>query len=406
MGNLLLASIGVGTSAVQDTPRFSAPTNKASRLYVPLETSSSVAVVDLLAFKQLDGNLNTSQIDPIPLPAGSVPRSITISKNDRYAYISDRDQNLIYVVDIDANSDTYNQHIANINLNVPTDDVNIQDIAINNQGDRLFVTLGSYRSLGDGYIVAININPDEQPISSFNNLFRWHEQIGIIKVGSGVKAISDTPSDSKMAFTNRANESQGYGVLTITNNDSNAFTMKVNYAGLNLGSTNDYFDVNEAVDVTIVYDEITGTEYGFVVGRNGRNLGSTIPSISDEFAGSNIGIIKNPLGSNPELVAATRPVPGAIATSLTVSGNDRYLYATYPFAASTFIFDIQQIIKTVNDNPSDLKSKPIDDIEPLIDVAAGLQLVETNVVGRTYELGVPDGVTPPLSNSEGLPYGV
>ena len=47
-------------------------------------------------------------------------------------------QNIIYVIDIDVNSDTYNQQVQNINLNVATG--NIQDIAINKEGDRLFVT--------------------------------------------------------------------------------------------------------------------------------------------------------------------------------------------------------------------------------------------------------------------------
>jgi hypothetical protein len=70
--------------------------------------------------------------------------------------------------------------------------------------------------------------------------------------------------------------------------------------------------VNEGVSVTVLPD----ASYAFVVGRNAdtKFFGQEIPSIDgDPRAGSNIGIIKDPL-TNPQLVAATRPIPDGFAT--------------------------------------------------------------------------------------------
>ncbi|MHC5733046.1 MAG: hypothetical protein ACYTXY_55255, partial [Nostoc sp.] len=59
-----------------------------------------------------------------------------------------------------------------------------------------------------------------------------------------------------------------------------------------------------------------------------------------------IGIIKDPLGENPQLVAATRPIPLGLVTDLALSNDDQYLYASYPLGGGVYIFDVEEMIKT------------------------------------------------------------
>ncbi|MEO1006456.1 MAG: beta-propeller fold lactonase family protein, partial [Cyanobacteria bacterium J06638_38] len=394
--NLFLASIPVGDQ--NGTPRYSAATNDASRLYVPLEDASQVSVVDLTAFKELDINPETTNVNPINLPSGSRPRAIAIGSDDRYAYVSDRNSQLIYVIDIDPYSEQYNQYVGNINLNGVSGV--IKRMSVNQDATRLFVTVSEYAGTNDGHIVAINIDPEDTD----DVTRKWHQQIGKIAVGNGAEGVSTTPEALKMVFTDRREEFKGYGVLTVTNNDPLSFEMSASYASLGLGSAGDYFDVNEGVDLAVMYDEATDTNYAFVAGRNSRLWGSGIPSIDGDLAGSNVGIIKDALSDNPKLVAATRPIPDGITNSLALSGDNRYLYATYPLARSTFVFDVREMIDTLG-SPS-LDSVPIDDINPKIDVAAGLQPIELDTFRREYEFGVPDGVEPPLATEDGFPYSV
>jgi len=87
-----------------------------------------------------------------------------------------------------------------------------------------------------------------------------------------------------------------------------------------------------------------------VAGRNYRgNTGS------NPLAGGNIGIIKDPLGSNPKLVAATQPVPGSLTNNVALSSDGKYLIGSYPSPegpGNAYVFNVEEIIKTV-ENPGD-----------------------------------------------------
>lgn len=170
------------------------------------------------------------------------------------------------------------------------------------------------------------------------------------------------------------------------------FAATTRYAKLNLGSIHDYFDVNEGVAVTITKDK----KYGFVAGFNGSNFGYGIESIDGVQAGSNIGIIKDPLSDNPLLFAATRPIPLGLTSDLALSNDDKYLYASYPLGGGVYVFDVEEMIKTLEHptdytidqfgrpidskffdpryqrpaNIFDFDTVPLDDINPKISVAA------------------------------------
>ena len=65
-------------SIVFATQRSLAVTSSGDRLYVPLSGSSSVALVDPIVLQQVDTQILTPGVNPIPLPNGAQSRWIMI----------------------------------------------------------------------------------------------------------------------------------------------------------------------------------------------------------------------------------------------------------------------------------------------------------------------------------------
>ena len=193
----------------------------------------------------------------------------------------------------------------------------------------------------------MNINPEDQPSVSHSNPRKWWEQIGKVLTPTGAWGLAATPDPHKMVFTNgNANtDGSGFGVLTVSDDPLNLAPTTI-YTNLTLGSDTDFFDVNEGVAVTVTADG----KYAFVAGRNSQKI---IEVDANPLAGGNIGIIKDPLGPHPQLVAATEQVPGALTNNVTLSGDGKYLIGSYPtldLKGNTYVLDVGEIIKTV-ENP-------------------------------------------------------
>ncbi|MCC3557131.1 DNA/RNA non-specific endonuclease [Microcoleus sp. PH2017_35_SFW_U_B] len=271
----------------------------------------------------------------------------------------------------------------------------LRQIALSSDGKKLFVTAPNG---ANSKIYAVNIDPKDRPISPGANPKKWNQLIGTVTADEGVEGLAATVDPLKMTFTNSGKDSKGFGVLDITNNDPVSFAATTRYTNLGLGSTFDYFDVNEGVSVTVLPD----ASYAFVVGRNAdtKFFGQEIPSIDgDPRAGSNIGIIKNPL-TNPQLVAATRPIPDGFATDLALSSDSKFLYASYPNLSGAngkvYVFDVEEFVKTLTnpsqfqvDNKGRLAAIPIDNINPAVSVAADFQILTD--ANNQYTYGVPPG---------------
>ncbi len=201
-----------------------------------------------------------------------------------------------------------------------------------------------------------------------------------------------------MVFTNRNEDGKGYGVLSITHNDPSDFQATIHYTPLSLGSPFDDFDVNEAVEVVVVpYED---THYAFVAGHNYRALGLGLPGWNGK---GNIGIIKDALSDNPQLVAGTRSLPEAQVNGVALSGDGKALYAAYPGLESTFVFDVEQMLATAS-NPShweDLRSQPIEELNPNIFLAGRLKTTENPITGeRRYEVDPDDPLAPITTDGE------
>ncbi|MEG4445304.1 DNA/RNA non-specific endonuclease [Microcoleus sp. AT9_B5] len=426
--DLSIASVSAGTDDILDRPRELTVTSDGSRAYVAMDRSGRVAVVDPMTRQQIDTQPNTAGINPINLPSGAEPRSIIIDPRDQHAYIADGKigSNSIYVLDINPFSSTYHQVTQTIP--VGTAPSGLRQIAISSDGKKLFVTAPNG---SNSKIYAVNIDPKDRPSDPSQNPKKWNQLIGSITADEGVEGIASTVNPLAMTFTNSGKDSNGFGVLDITNNDPVSFAATTRYTNLGLGSVNDYFDVNEGVAVTVLPD----ASYAFVVGRNSdtKFFGQELPSVDgDPRAGSNIGIIKDPL-TNPQLVAATRPIPDGFATDLALSGDNKYLYASYPnlsgAGGKVYVFDVEEFVKTLtnpgqfqvdakgrgvglplfdsatarNATVADLSTVPIDNINPAVSVAADFQILTD--ANNQYTYGVPPGskrAPVAATNSRGL----
>ncbi|MDY6805765.1 MAG: DUF4114 domain-containing protein [Cyanobacteriota bacterium] len=419
--DLLLGRIPVGVDNVTDRPESLAITGDNSRIYVPLKFSGGVAVVDPIALSQVDNEPDTPDVaEPIPLPDGAPPVDIALGLRDELAYIADERNPNIYVLDIDPFSDSYHEVLQTIVLDTERGDEDLNRLAISSDGGRLFVTSK------DGYIYAVNIDPLDEPEESEINSNKWHEQIGRFKTEQGAMGVSATNSAGMMTFTsgNRSFDFNGFGVLEVTNDDTLSFEAEIRYTELGLGLPTDYFDVNEGYGVTLTKD----ASYAFVAGYNWRG------NINDNevLDGGNVGIIEDPLGENPRMVAATRPIPGRLTRDLVLSNDDKYLYVSNPNLSGSgdvFVFDVEEMMKTLEEpeeyvidgldrgvgspffdestsrevTQADFASVPIDDINPEISIAADYEILLEDRPRNQFTFGVPEDSTRSPINIGGNP---
>jgi hypothetical protein len=337
-----------------DRPGQLAVTSNATRAYVPLEWTGRVAMVDLLARREVDVDASTPTVDDINLGTDASPGAITIDPWDNYGYIADSKQGRIYILDVNPDSAKYNQVVETILVDATS---GLRQIAINSDGRKLFATALN------GSIYAINIDPDDKPSQPNSNPRKWRELIGKVGTRRGAFGLSATPDPDKMVFTsgNTGTDESGFGVLTV-NDDPLNWDPKTTYADLTLGSNSDIFDVNEGVAVTVTADG----KYAFVAGSS-QSRSNQVGA--DPREGGNIGIIEDPLGLTPKLVAATQQVPDSFTNNVALSSDGKYLIGSYPTLNNggyTYAFNVPEIIKTVKKTGVDWTQVPIDVANPLI----------------------------------------
>ncbi len=219
--DLLLAkiSVGKGRTGLTDGPRYVAATSDGTIAYTPLESEGRVAVVDLLALQQV--NTNHGAADPtIELPTGARPFSIAIDNLDRYAYIADRRPangvGKIYVIDINPNSATYNKHIKTISIG--TNLVELAQMAVSADGKSLFITAPKATD-SQGHVLVVNIDASKKNAPTS----QWQKQVADIVMKQGVTGVAVAPLDAnhpervQMAITNRQQDFNGFGVITVDN---------------------------------------------------------------------------------------------------------------------------------------------------------------------------------------------
>ena len=331
----------------------------------------------------------TGKITPIELPPGASPFWVVSDPNDHYLYVSEENAtnhiSQIYVIDIRPQSPTYHQLVQTIAID--NDEISgLRGLAISSDGERLYAAAPDRKLYGggdgEGQIIVINIDPSDQPSKPNNNPRHWREVIAEIpSLGVEPYGITAGVNPNQITFTNRltdgrgtgSNNIGGFGVINITKNDPLRFRYDVQPFSLNLGTNNDYFDVNNGVGIAILPAKTLDNQpydYAFVTGMNlalsdaDANLDTPERNQLDPLrpAGGNIGLIRDPFG-DAELIAATRPIPLGFPDNLVLSPDGSRLFAGYRGSDSVFVFDVQAMMDTLTTYSStDFTRRPIDDL--------------------------------------------
>jgi hypothetical protein len=355
-------------SAIDARPSYVAFANDGTRAYATLSRGNGIAVIDAVALQQIDVDPGTSEVDHISL-AGAQPFRIVIDPWDRYAYVTDQiatgGASSVYVIDIRPSSTKYNQRVDTISV-APAED-GLRGLDISKDGERLYLAAPNRTQYtGEpepgkekGHILVVDIDPTSS---------EYRQQVDSIVADDypfGVRAVSDpsAPNDDVVLFTNFLSEVHGVGVLR------NGSVER--YISMTLGSPHDSFDVETVRDIVVhpdlTYAYVTGFAYPNTTLAS-RNHGVGIPYP----AGSNVGIIKDPLGlqGDPKLIAATRPIPVGFPDGLDVTEDGRFLFVNYALVqvdagnppGAVFIYDLDEMLNQIEESDQQ-DSRVVDNVE-------------------------------------------
>ncbi|TAF24261.1 MAG: hypothetical protein EAZ73_00065 [Oscillatoriales cyanobacterium] len=104
----------------------------------------------------------------------------------------------------------HNEVVRTISVNATS---GLRQIAVSSDGRKLFATAA------DGYIYAVNIDPEDKPSEPNSNPRKWWEQIGKVLTPTGAWGLAATPDPLKMVFTNGNPNTDGSGFGVLINAD-------------------------------------------------------------------------------------------------------------------------------------------------------------------------------------------
>ena len=356
---------------VAPLPRATSVTKDHTRAYVTYSGDATVAagvtVIDLVSLQEVDaqpGNAPSlgaaDPLDRITLPPGARPGQIVLDAANRYAYVADEGRGAVYVIDIDPKSPDFHKSSAVRTIVLPEAETlqGLRGIAIGEDGKRLYVAAPNRVSYSREFrafssVFVINVDSADRPENPAENPKKYWEQIAEISMdepgktlpGQETFALSNTGDPKRIAFTNRYNDTSGFGLIDITNDAVDGFAANVHSIGLALGASGDTFDVNNGVSLAFLpadaFKEVIGPHpaYAFV-GAYNRYITGDPSHDPDAFtestgfntpppAGSNIGLIRDPFSAGAKLVAATTPIPIGVIDNLAFASGYNYLFAGY-----------------------------------------------------------------------------
>ena len=375
-------------------------------------------------------------IKEIHLPLPAAPYGIAIDPTGTYAYVVDALPHLLngerttylYVIDIDPASPKYNEVVNIIHLqhSDPLSDGSMpetalpqiaptgaRDIAVSADGLRIYIAAGNYFDdpspgapsfqLQDGNLIEVTLNP------STDNSVPTVASIVAIPASKATYGVATDPSDSnEVVFTNAETDDFGVEVVDDANGQKQNVPLDLNQGSSSLLSVHSA----NGIAVFTYTNPQTGAQetYAFVAGRADivNNTFFTDQDDDPAFEGGNVGIIKDPFGPNPQLIAATRPIADGFPTDLALSADGEYLYVSYQGLGvatangisngALLVFNAEEIVKQI-DNPANapyLNRVAIDDL-PLnqsnqrstntaIDVAAAYGLDPSNPFANVFKV--------------------
>ncbi len=356
------------------TPRALALTPDLSRLYATLAGTSAVGIFDAVTFQPMDANPTTAGLDAIQLPAGAAPFWVAVGSANDFLFVSDERAGQVYVIDIRVGSSTYHE-VVQTAAAAPAPS-GLRGLAVDADGKRLYVAAPDSVMFGTGgrsrpgRILVFDIDD--------SNLATVLRPAAVIVGGNETYGVTAGFEPGQVVFTSRLTDGKGFGAIE---------ALKAVFADVNLGSTTNDFDVNNAIGAAVLPDG----RYAFITGYNQflEGLPSHDPNIPPFRAGGNIGVIADPYGT-PRLVAATVMVPNSFPDNLVLSPDGKRLFAAYRggLDRGVYVYDVAEILRTVaTQSVDDLERFPLDHLNS--DVFIGR--IETGTgrpVGMTSRVSV------------------
>jgi YD repeat-containing protein len=358
------------------------PSNDLSRVFVG--TAHGIDIID---------GFTLTLFDHIDINGDDFISALTVDPGTHFLYAAGT--GAVYVIDLDPGSRNFDKVIATIHVQAPANGY-ISSIAENADGTRLFVAAPATEFFGGtkswtqggrdpGVISIINTDIADMPQPNQPNTNMYDQVIGTADGFLDTWKIIATTDPTKMLFTSRADLSRGLHTLTITTDTVagfataettidlhlNAKEVGVSYVAndfiLNLGllgplefdagtfavPSNDQIvdlDIRNATGVAITPD----LKYAFVADYYMPRLFYLPGDYQAAFdiedlhvVGSKIGIVKDPFGPNPQLLAATTPIPMAFLDQLQLDESGNKLYALFRGAGNIAVYDVTAMEKEV-----------------------------------------------------------
>jgi len=372
-----------------------AVTSDRTRVYALVP--GGVAVLDAMTLRQVDVNHLTPEMDIIKSPGGA--SSITVDPFNDLLYLAGSYKR-IYVIDISPDSETFHKHVDTIVLKKESErDPKtpytseawiLHGMAVNADGRRLYVTeprtmvysgtkpwIDQSKPDETGRIVVVNIDPADKPKIAGSNPNQWREEIASFQAGMEPYKIVATDDPDKMLAISHVRgvtgidgdlntlEAMGLWALEVTNDAPESFDAHLGFIPLEHKTdwriSNFELDLHNAAGLAVTRDK----GYAFVADY-------AYPFYSNPLSvrGAKIGIVKDPFGPNPSVVAVTTPIPFGFADSVALTADERLLYVSYRGVGDILVFDVNRLIEEINeclalpgqglDELRNLRNAPID----------------------------------------------
>ncbi|MEM6665294.1 MAG: Ig-like domain-containing protein, partial [Pseudomonadota bacterium] len=368
-------------------PREVVTLDKGGRAYVTLERAGAIAVVDLVNGEQVDvpGGDGTTigllQLKNLAAngtgrsSAAAAPFDIILTRDNRHALVSDRKSPTIYVIDVDKTSSTFNQHVHTFHLDVGATAgalLGLRHIALTPDGSELVVTAASniFANAGVGAVYFFSMPDITQALARMR---AGDATAGVLTQakfeGSNFSVEGGTLLRQPYGVTTRTGaDGKTYAFVTDKSSDANGVLVFrrdnngwVEHSQTPFGFVDgrrDYsFEPNDASQIVITPD----LRYAFVMAQNrfvegdvtrDPNYLQTGAAARGSFnpvypAGSMVTILADPFGEEPQILGALRPISESWGTELTLSGDNRYLYASGGAKGAIFAYDVEKILEAL-----------------------------------------------------------
>jgi DNA-binding beta-propeller fold protein YncE len=235
-----------------------------------------VWVIDGIALQKFDADPSTPVADMIILPYFQSPTALTIDPKGHYLYVAGT--GAIFVIDINPGSPTLHRVVDTIPISTTTGKIN--DLAVNADGTRLYLTAPETELYGGtkswviggrdtGNVLVVNVDEQDRPASATaSNVNMWRKVIATLDGGLEPYGIKATSFADKMIFTSRLRGGpnsafEGLQTIVVTNNSPTGFAATVNTIDLALSNNQNQkyqLYIRNPADVAILPD----LSYAFV----------------------------------------------------------------------------------------------------------------------------------------------